>query len=165
MSTDHDLVPDLDGQTVRSTTFGGLDIAWDARVLQPRTWTLEQSLWAASLLPDLPRGPVLELCCGAGQIGLRAVVDSDRHLVCVDAEPVAAAYTLRNARTAGLGDRVEIRVGWIDESLEPDELFPLIIADPPRAANAAAVRPRANRATNVQARLASNAGANNGRTT
>jgi methylase of polypeptide subunit release factors len=130
MSTDHDVVRDLD-QTVRLTAFGELAIAWDARVLEPREWTLAQSLWAASILTDAPAGPVLELCSGAGQIGLRAVVDSDRHLVCVDANPVAASYTLENARTAELADRVEVRTGWIEEVLEPGELFPVIIADPP----------------------------------
>ncbi len=74
---------------------------------------------------------MLELCCGAGQIGLRAVLESDRQLVCVDANPVAATYTLANARAAGLGDRVVVRTGWIEEVLETGELFPLIIADPP----------------------------------
>ena len=84
MTTDHDVARDLD-RPERRTPFGGLDISWDARVLEPREWTLEQSLWAASILDDVPAGPVLELCCGAGQIGLRAVVGSDRRLVCVDA--------------------------------------------------------------------------------
>jgi methylase of polypeptide subunit release factors len=116
---------------VQHAPFGGLDIAWDEHVLEPREWTVGQSLWAARLLPDLPPGPVLELCSGAGQIGLRAVLDSDRELVCVDANPAAATYTLANARTAGIGDRVAVRSGWIQEVLEPGELFPLIIADPP----------------------------------
>lgn len=131
MPTDHAAAPGSDARTVQHARFGGLDIAWDPRVLQPREWTVEQSLWAARLLPDLPPGPVLELCSGAGQIGLRAVLDSDRTLVCVDANPVAATYTLENARRAGLLDRVEVRSGWIQEVLEPGEQFPMIIADPP----------------------------------
>jgi methylase of polypeptide subunit release factors len=130
MTTDPDVARDLD-HTARLTPFGGLAISWDARVLEPREWTLEQSLWAAGILADAPAGPVLELCCGAGQIGLRAAVDSDRHLVCVDANPVAASYTLENARPAGLADRIEVRTGWIEEVLEPGELFSVIIADPP----------------------------------
>ena len=111
--------------------FGGLTIAWDDRLLQPRTWTLEQSLWAASLLDRVPAGPVLELCCGAGHIGLRAVVGSARRLVCVDADPVAASYTEQNARAAGLEGRLEMRTGWIEGVLRPGEQFPLVIADPP----------------------------------
>ena len=85
--------------------FGGLHIAFDDRVLRPRTWTTAQSWWAASLLPDLVEGDVLELCCGAGHIGLLAVAESTRRLVCVDVNPAAAEYTRRNAAAAGLEAR------------------------------------------------------------
>lgn len=111
--------------------FGGLRIAFDRRVLRPRSWTENQSLWAAELLPSLPAGTVLELCSGAGQIGLLAVVGSGRRLVCVDMNPVAAEYIAANAVAVGLRNRVEIRLGRIDDALAPRERFPLIIADPP----------------------------------
>lgn len=111
--------------------FGGLEIAFDERVLRPRAWTTAQSLWAAAELPGLPDGDVLELCAGAGQIGLLAIAGSDRRLVCVDANPAAIAFTLRNAEAAGLSDRVTVRQGFISEALGTDERFPLIIADPP----------------------------------
>ena len=43
-------------------------------------------------------GDVLELCSGAGQIGLLAVADSPgRRLVCVDVNPAAAELTTANA--------------------------------------------------------------------
>ncbi len=111
--------------------FGRLRIAFDERVLRPRAWTENQSLWAAELLPSLPAGTVLELCAGAGQIGLLAVAGSGRRLVCVDLNPVAAEYIAANAVAAGVRNRVEIRLGRIDDSLAPRERFPLIIADPP----------------------------------
>jgi methylase of polypeptide subunit release factors len=111
--------------------FGGLQIAFDDRVLRPRTWTANQSRWAAELLPGLPEGDVLELCSGAGQIGLLAVAESTRRLVCVDVNPVAAELTRANAATAGIEDRLEMREGRIDEVLAAGETFPLIIADPP----------------------------------
>jgi len=111
--------------------FGHLRIAFDERVLRPRDWTENQSLWAAELLPSLPAGTVLELCSGAGQIGLLAVAGSGRRLVCVDLNPIAAEYIAANAVAAGLRNRVEIRLGRIDDSLAPRERFPLIIADPP----------------------------------
>ena len=120
-----------DAVTEESLDFGGLRITFDERVLRPRAWTLEQSLWAEQLLPELPDGPVLELCSGAGQIGLRGVHASARRLVCVDADPVAAAYAVTNARAAGLGDRLEMREGRLDEVLASSERFPLVIADPP----------------------------------
>ena len=114
-----------------SIDFGGLQISFDGRVLRPRAWTAHQSHWAAELLPSLPGGDVLELCSGAGQIGLLAVAHTERRLVCVDVSPVAAELTRMNARAAGLEDQVEMREGYMDAVLEPDERFPLVIADPP----------------------------------
>jgi methylase of polypeptide subunit release factors len=125
---------------VGETTFDGLRIRFDDRVLTPRAWTELQSRWAAELLPGLPAGPVLELCCGAGQIGLAAVRRSARSLVCVDCEPAAVEYAARNAHDAGMVDRVEVRLAPLDDALAPGERFPLVIADPPWVPRAEAGR-------------------------
>jgi release factor glutamine methyltransferase len=120
------------GETTSETiTFGGLRIAFDERVLRPRVWTTGQARWAAQLMDQAPAGPVLELCCGAGQIGLLAVLGSDRTLVCVDADPTACGYAADNAAAAGMSDLVDVRLGRLDEVVRPDERFPIIIADPP----------------------------------
>jgi methylase of polypeptide subunit release factors len=112
-------------------TFGSLTIAFDDRVLRPREWTAAQSDWAADLMAGAPGGTVLELCAGAGHIGLLAVATSGRRLLCVDANPVACDYARANALAAGMADRVEVREGRLQDVLEPGELFPVIIADPP----------------------------------
>ena len=117
--------------TQESVDFGGLRIAYDERVLRPRLWTAAQSTWAAELLDAAPAGPVLELCCGAGQIGLLAVAGSDRRLVCVDLNPVACEFTRANAAANGLAGRVEVRQGAMDEVLRDSERFALVVADPP----------------------------------
>ena len=109
--------------------FGGLRIEYDERVLAPRPWTTAQSRWAAQLIRSAPPGPVLELCSGAGHIGLLAATLARRSLVCVDASPVACTYLRRNAARAEL--RVDVREGPMDEVLDPDEEFAVIIADPP----------------------------------
>jgi methylase of polypeptide subunit release factors len=115
----------------RTVEIEGLEIAYDERVLEPRPWTAEQSAWAAELLPSMPAGPVLELCAGAGHIGLLAVRDSDRRLVQVDIDEVACGFARHNAARAGLADRVDVRCGPMDEAALPGEQFPLVIADPP----------------------------------
>jgi cyclopropane-fatty-acyl-phospholipid synthase len=94
----------------RQHDFEGLTIRYDERVLAPRDWTAAQSRWAAELIGSAPPGPVLELCAGAGQIGLLAIAGTAHRLVAVDADPVACEFVRTNARAAGLADRVEIRV-------------------------------------------------------
>lgn len=117
--------------TLVDFTFAGLSLTTDERLLTPREWTAAQSAWGAELLEELPAGPVLELCAGAGHIGLAAVRDSDRHLVAVDREEVATTRVLANAELLGMADRVEVRCRPLTAALEPHERFPLVIADPP----------------------------------
>lgn len=109
--------------------FGALSINWDRRVLRPRAWTTAQSHWAAALSSSCPEGPILELFCGAGQIGLLAASLTGRPLVQVDRDPVAAVYVRRNAAAAGLSS--DVRVAAVTDALAPDERFPLAIIDPP----------------------------------
>jgi methylase of polypeptide subunit release factors len=111
--------------------FGDLRIAYDERVLTPRAWTAEQSAWAADLLPEVPTGPVLELCCGAGHIGLLAVQGSVRDLVQVDLDPVACTFARLNADRVRPRGCVEIRNTSLETATGPGERFALVIADPP----------------------------------
>lgn len=117
--------------SAETIVFGELSIDFDERVLRPRVWTLEQSRWAARLLPTLPEGPVLELCSGAGQIGIAAVQGSGRSLVCVDANPAAVSFTRANAARAGMAERIEVREGRLEQVLGEEECFALVVADPP----------------------------------
>ncbi|MCW2831581.1 MAG: methyltransferase [Aeromicrobium sp.] len=116
------------GETMR---FGGLEIAFDDRVLKPRDWTLAQSEWAAERQVTAPPGPVLEVCAGVGHMGLVATATSGRELVLVDLNPVACAFARSNVAAAGADGRVEIREGRMEDVLDEDETFAVIIADPP----------------------------------
>lgn len=109
--------------------FGPIDVLFDDRVLRPRPWTLAQSHWAAELAESAPAGPILELCSGAGHIGLAAALESRRDLVMVDANPRACELSRLNARAAGV--TAEIIEGRLEMALAPDRLFGVIIADPP----------------------------------
>ena len=115
----------------RAFEFGSLSIVADGRVLEPRAWTAMQSRWAAELSDVVPPGPILELCAGAGQIGLFASVLCGRPLVQVEQSAHAAEFARRNAAAAGLSDRVEVRCAPMESALAGDERFPLILADPP----------------------------------
>jgi methylase of polypeptide subunit release factors len=115
----------------RSCAFGPLLIAFDDHVLRPRPWTAMQSEWAAELSPALPSGPILELCAGAGQIGLLAAVLSGRSLVQVERDRTAVGFARDNAAAADMTDRVEIRCAPLEDALGESERFPLIVADPP----------------------------------
>ena len=127
--------PDINGRIEQSMVFGHLPIVFDQRVLRPRPWTVAQSRWAAELLRTTPGAThVLELCAGAGHIGLLALAMADAipvRLTTVDVNPAACEYTGRNAAAAGLRERVDVREGPIDAVLDPDERFDLVIADPP----------------------------------
>lgn len=132
MTDDADVaVGDEQGEAVETIRFGGLDIIFDSRVLRPRPWTEAQSSWAAALLDHAPEGDVLELCTGAGHIGLAAVAATTRRLVAVDISSEAVAFARANARGAGLDDRVEVRAGEMGSVLGEAEQFALVIADPP----------------------------------
>lgn len=115
--------------TPEPALFGDLQIHWDRRVLQPRLWTAAQSYWAAAVSASCPEGPILELFCGAGQIGLLAASLTGRDLVQVDQDPVAASFARRNAAEAGLTS--EVRVGSVADVVGADEQFGLVVIDPP----------------------------------
>lgn len=115
----------------RSSAYGPLSIAYDETVLRPRPWTFTQAEWASELLRDAPAGRVLELCCGAGQIGLATAALSGRDVTLVDASTEACKFAQLNADVAGLEGATDVRHGLMDEVLGDDEKFALVLADPP----------------------------------
>jgi methylase of polypeptide subunit release factors len=115
----------------RATSFGGLTVRHGPSVLEPRPWTTLQSEWAAELSSSSPDGEILELCSGAGHIGLLAAHLTGRRLVQVDVNPDACSFAEENAAAAGLADRTEVRCAALAEVPTWDRRFPMIIADPP----------------------------------
>jgi len=113
----------------REVPFGDLRIRCDDAVLSPRSWTLAQASWAVELAADLPSGPALELCAGAGQIGLAFAHATGRDLVQVDRNPRACELARENAVAAGVSS--DVRCGDLLGALADDERFPVILADPP----------------------------------
>ena len=85
--------------TIITCDFGPLRVDYDDRVLAPRPWTLLQSRHGAAWLEQSIDGPIIELHCGAGQIGQATAKWSGRALVQVDDDPVACGWAQHNAPT------------------------------------------------------------------
>lgn len=117
--------------SVETMEFGPIVVAFHDGVLRPRPWTMMQASWAADLAPDLPSGPILELCAGVGHIGQAAAVLTGRSLVQVDIDPEACALAKTNARANLPTAQVEVRCADLEEALGVDERFSLVLADPP----------------------------------
>lgn len=113
----------------RELEFGGLRIRFDERILEPRPWTLTQPQWLAELSESAPAGPALEICSGAGHMGLALARLTGRDLVQVDVDPVACAFARENAEDAGIA--VDVRCAPMEQALAADESFALVLADPP----------------------------------
>ena len=118
---------------LRTSRVGNVDWLWDERVLRPRPWTRHQAGWAAGLLATMAPGPVVELCCGVGHIGLLTVRATGRHCVMVDADPVACDFARRNAERAGVAELVRVVEHRVDGRPVPGVPTdaPLVLADPP----------------------------------
>lgn len=111
--------------------FGPLNVQFDHDVLRPRAWTLAQARWGAQLAAQLPDGPVLELCAGAGHIGLVLAMLARRDVVLVDSDAHACGFARANADEANLVTRVEVRNDPVQSALGPDERFAVILVDSP----------------------------------
>jgi release factor glutamine methyltransferase len=125
------------GPATHHTSFEGLTIRSSPSVLVPRPWTALQSAWTAELSRTVSPGAVLELCSGAGHIGLLAALRSGRDLVQVDINPQACRDAEANATAAGLADRVEVVCTSLGQVSAWSRRFPLIVADPPYIASGA----------------------------
>jgi len=112
-------------------SFGPLVVRYDDSVIEPRPWTIAQSEWAAEAALGVPAGPILELCCGAGHIGLATAVLTGRPLVQVDASAAACDLARDNARRTGLAPVVAVRRRQLLDAAASHERFPVILADPP----------------------------------
>lgn len=112
--------------------FCGVELAVGPGVLIPRAETeclVEQVLRG----PHTP-GPVLDLCCGSGAIGLAlAANEPARRVVATDASPVAVDCARRNAARLGLG--VDVRHGDLFEPVAGLR-FAIVATNPPYVSDA-----------------------------
>ncbi len=120
------------GRMTLTMRVGSLDVAYDESVLEPRPWTAAQAELATDVARDLPPGPLLELCCGAGHIGLLTALLSHRDAVLVDLNEAACRFAEDNAvQVRATGVSITVRQGQMTDVLQESEQFPLVVADPP----------------------------------
>ena len=105
-------------QVVGWARFRGLRVLVDAGVFVPRRRTEAMAAEAAALARRVARRRtpvVLDLCCGAGAVGLAVAAEvPGTELWAADVEPAAVACARRN-----VGDRGRVLLGDLDAPLPP----------------------------------------------
>lgn len=89
---------------------------------------LARTLETIPLPPDANR--VLDMGTGSG-VGSVFAARRGAHVVAIDINPEAVRCARLNALLNKLEDRIEVRQGDLMESLKPDELFDLVVFNPP----------------------------------
>lgn len=121
--------------------FRELELAVDPRVLVPRPETEvlvdEVLAWArARGRDDLT---AVDLGTGSGAIALSLAHEGPfARVVATDTSADALAVAAENARSAGLEERVDLRLGSLFEPLKEGERFDVVVSNPPYVAEAEA---------------------------
>ncbi|MBP9715527.1 MAG: methyltransferase [Candidatus Pacebacteria bacterium] len=93
------------------------------------TYTKVSSLLARNI-KILPDQVVLEMFCGSGAVGLSAMKNAQK-LVGVDISPQAVICSVENAKRLGYSYKTEFRLGSLWDTVNPNEKFDVILANPP----------------------------------
>lgn len=84
--------------------------------------------WLCDLLPaHLAGEEVLDVGCGTGVLALAALRLGAARALALDLDPLATAATVANARANGLGDRVEVFLGPLEET--PTTAYGVVVAN------------------------------------
>lgn len=114
-----------------TAAFGDLELLVDRRVLVPRPET-EQMVELIKDSVTKPPGSLIDLGTGSGALALAlAGLYPDSRVVAIDASEEALAVARENATRAGAAGRVVFRNSHWFKDLQPDEVFDLIVANPP----------------------------------
>lgn len=114
-----------------TAAFGDLTLKVDKRVLIPRPET-EQLVELIKEANSLPPAALLDLGTGSGALALAlAKIYPEARVVAVDTSEDALALARENAAVAGLDARVEFRASDWFTAIGAEELFSVIVANPP----------------------------------
>lgn len=113
-------------------TFRGLDFRLGPDTLAPRPETEMLVERGMALLEGLERPRILDLGTGTGCIAIALLCAlPSAQAVAVDLSAGAIGIAQENARRHGVADRIAFRVGSWFEPVGEDEVFDLVVSNPP----------------------------------
>lgn len=98
-------------------------------VFSPK-YCLDTAFYAENL-PASQGKSILEVGCGTGIISIFALLKGANSVVGVDINPLAVDNSIENAKTYGVFDRMDIRLGNVYDALKPNERFDLVFWNTP----------------------------------
>lgn len=110
-------------------SFLGLSMLVRRGVLIPRADTEVVAERAISFLRERRSRRVLDLCCGAGCIGIALAVYAEAQVVAADISAACCALAGENAARNGI--HLDIRQGDLFEPVQSEERFDLMVCNPP----------------------------------
>lgn len=110
-------------------SFLGLSMLVRRGVLIPRADTEVVAERAISFLRERRSRRVLDLCCGAGCIGIALAVYAEAQVVAADISAACCALAGENAARNGIP--LDIRRGDLFEPVQSEERFDLMVCNPP----------------------------------
>ena len=112
--------------------FYGLDFDLNAATLVPRPETELLVDLTLEVLKPLAAPQFLDLGTGSGCVAIAILVNAPAaRAVATDLSPEALVAARANAERLGVADRIEFRLGNWCTPLKPDEMFDLIVSNPP----------------------------------
>ena len=137
VATEHGepLLQGNDAIPAATVTFCGQPFSVGPGVLAPRPETELLALSALDLIAGVAAPQVIDMCCGAGNIGVTLALRRPAARVwAADLTPSACAFARRNVDVLGVGDRVTVHQGDLFAAVAgvvPEGGVDLVVANPP----------------------------------
>lgn len=98
---------------------------------RPETEFLLEAVLAVTRNVQLQPGPVLDLCCGSGVIGIILALEMGRMVTAVDLSAQALQVAQKNATRHQVADRLVLVQADLLSAFAPRQLFSLVVSNPP----------------------------------
>jgi release factor glutamine methyltransferase len=103
----------------------------DVLIPRPETEFLLETVLAVTRSRQWKSGPVLDLCCGSGVIGIVLALELKRPVIAVDLSVTALRVAQENARRHEVSDRLMLLQADLLSAFIPRSLFSLVVSNPP----------------------------------